>query len=82
MNSAGTVTGACRHGAVSSQFRSRLRYQFSGPVNPAPAYSETKTARSSPLSQSRGDGGSGHTSSSPPPGGTTGSNPGAWPEAA
>ena len=37
-NSAGTAIGACCQAPVSSQLRSRLRYQFSGPVKPGRAY--------------------------------------------
>ena len=41
MNNAGTVIVAAGGDAVSSQLRSKLRYQFSGPVNPLRVNSAT-----------------------------------------
>jgi hypothetical protein len=60
---------------MSSQLRSMLRYQFSGPAKPDPANSATKTSMSASVSQGGSAAGSGHRSSRPPPGGTTGMPP-------
>ena len=69
MNRAGTRTGACRHAPVSSQLRSMLRYQFSGPVKPASAYCATYASMSCCVSQPGNSPGTEPESRNPPPGG-------------